>query len=124
MYYVEALTQKRQSEWESIFGLTVLPVHGPDPVMTPGQRLAYRLNAAALGHNSVMRLVGWLVMHKGFEYDVARKEVLAGFPITADETVKLVVKSSNEQGENRSRPARFYFFPFPLTSPQFVRSLF
>ncbi len=123
MYYVEALTQKRQSEWDRIFGMTVLPVHGPEPVMTPGQKMAYKLNAAALTPNHVTRLIGWLIMHRGFSDDVARKEVYAGFPITADETVRLVIKSNDEQGGSRYPSARFHF-PFPFANPEFIRSLF
>lgn len=121
MYYVEALTQKRQAEWDSIFGLTVLPVQGPDPVMTPSGAMAYRLDAAALHRlnpNLLQRLVGWLVMRRYWDESEARKEVYAGFPITADNTVKLIVKS-DEQG-TRSSPARLLF---PFAYPGFIRAM-
>jgi hypothetical protein len=122
MYYVEALTQKRQAEWESIFGLTTLPVQGPQPVMTPSGSLAYRLDAAALNKinpHLLGRLIGWLVMRRLWDESEARKEVYAGFPITADHTVKLIVKS-DEQG-TRSNPARLFF---PFGQPGFIRAMF
>ncbi len=129
MYYVEALTQKRQAEWESIFGLTLLPVQGLEPVMTPSGAMAYRLDAAALyriNPHLVNRLVGRLVMRFFWNEGEARKEVWAGFPIKADHTVKLVVQSANEQG-TQSIPARLFFpfyLPFPLAQPGFIRSVF
>ena len=120
MYYVEALTQKRQAEWDRMIGLTTLPVISPEPTLTPSQRLAYRLNAAALSRNHLNKLIGWLVMHAGFEYDEARREVLcAGFPITADHTVQLITHTNAP--DHVSGLARFLF---PFSHPAFVRSLY
>ena len=121
MYYVEALTQKRQAEWDSIFGFTTLPVQSPEPVMTPSGAMAYRLDAAALYRISphlVQRLIGRLVMRHRWNESEARKEVYAGFPITADNTVKLIVRS-DEQGTRKS-PARLLF---PFAYPGFVRAM-
>ena len=112
-FYVTAISQKRRASWERVFGQETLPVKNPQPSLTPGGCLAYRLDANRLHWMQRERLVNHLVRRERMTPMDARLLVVEGLPIASYDAA-LVQEFEQERGV---RPATAFVLSGRVIQP-------
>jgi len=105
-FYVRAISQRRQAEWQRIFGDEQLPVRSPQPAPTLSGCLAYRLDEHRLHWMQRERLVNWLVKQYRMTYQDAWWAMADGLPIPVADAA--LVRNEQERGV-RPAPAFILF---------------